>query len=408
VDTLVGVRWVHFGASLLAAGTAVFPILVAPRLDARLRRQLMHVVWAALALAIVTGVLWLLIIAANILDVPFGEVWRDDDVWTVAIGTRFGHIACLRLALAIALGVLAVWPAASWATLATAAAFIGAIAAIGHAGAALGLRGDILFTSDILHLLAAAAWLGTLPALALLLVWTHRHEQPQLAVRATRRFSRLGIACVAVLLASGIANSWNLLSGPGDLIATDYGRLVLLKIVLFAAMLAIATVNRFHFTPRLPSAPAWRALARNSLAETALGYGILLAVGALGTMAPPAHHMLPPVDIPADATFVHIHGEKAMVDVTIDPGRPSIATASIRVMREDMSEFPARDVTLALEPPLPGPQPPIRAAVPRPDGTWQVPGIKIGQSGNWTVRVTIDKGSAKPIVLDGPIVINAK
>jgi hypothetical protein len=259
-----------------------------------------------------------------------------------------------------------------------------------------------------LHLLAAAGWLGTLPALALLLAWTHRHGQPQHAVRATRRFSRLGIACVLVLLASGIVNSWNLLYAPGDLVATDYGRLVSLKICLFAAMLGIAAVNRFRLTPRLPSAAAGRALLRNSLAETTLGLGILFAVGALGTMAPPAHHMLPPVDIPADATFVHIHGEEAMVEVTIDPGRPGIARASIRVMREDMSEFPASDVKLSLEPPSGGPQGPIRPAVPQPDGTWQVGDIKIGQAGNWTVRVLVGKASGEPIVLDGPIVIEAK
>ena len=82
------------------------------------------------------------------------------------------------------------------------------------------------------------------------------------AVAATRRFSLLGTISVVALLASGVVNSWMLLGSPRDLMTTDYGRLLLLKIGLFAAMLAIAAVNRFHLTPRLPAAVALRALAQ--------------------------------------------------------------------------------------------------------------------------------------------------
>jgi putative copper export protein len=62
-------------------------------------------------------------------------------------------------------------------------------------------------------------------------------------IRATRRFSVVGILSVGALLASGLINSWNLLSGPRDLVISDYGRLVALKIGLFAAMVGIAAVN---------------------------------------------------------------------------------------------------------------------------------------------------------------------
>ena len=114
--------------------------------------------------------------------------------------------------------------------------------------------------------------------------WPARLRIPPLAgatLRQTRpgallsgrcdRFSRLGVFSVGILLASGLINSWNLLNGPRDLMATDYGRLVALKIVLFAAMVAIAAVNRFYLTPRLPKprrfaraacATAWRNRSR--------------------------------------------------------------------------------------------------------------------------------------------------
>ena len=77
-------------------------------------------------------------------------------------------------------------------------------------------------------------------------------------------------------------------------------------------------------TPR--AADRLPALARNSLAEAALGLGVLLLVGALGTL-PPAAHRHSSTEIPPDAAFTHIHDVAAMADVTIDPGRAGPARA---------------------------------------------------------------------------------
>ena len=309
-----------------------------------LRRRANIMIWAALAVAIASGAAWLALLAADIYGAPLVEVCLQGGPWAVLSGTRFGAVWSARLAVALLLAMLLLWPALRWLQLAAAAALIAPLALIGHAGATPGAAGQLHLASDAVHLIAAGVWLGGLPALALLL--SLARPPRGLAARAAARFSTLGIASVAALLASGIVNSWMLLSSPRDLIATDYGRLLFLKIGLFAAMLAIAAVNRFHLTPRLAGAPARRALMRNSLAETALGAGVLLLVGALGTMQPAAHHHLPDIEIPADATFVHIHTEQAMADVMIDPGRAGTANASIRVMHEDSSEFPTDGIRL--------------------------------------------------------------
>ena len=195
------------------------------------------------------------------------------------------------------------------------------------------------------------------------------------------------------------------MSGPRDLVSTGYGRVLALKLALFVAMLGIAAVNRLHLTPLLAAAGARAALARNSLVETGLGLGVLLLVGALGTMAPTAHHHLPTADVPADAAFVHIHSEQAMAEVTVAPGRAGPANVNIRILDENFSELPANAVHLTMEPPAPGPAPIDRAAVRQADGTWAVDGIDLPTAGNWTVRVTIGGNYATKIVLDGPIVI---
>jgi putative copper resistance protein D len=411
IDPIILVRAVHFAATTLAAGTVAFMALVAAPALGRaggtslvtLRRRANIMTWAALAAAIASGAVWLALLAADIYGAPLVEVCLQGGPWAVLSGTRFGAVSSARLAAALLLAVLLISPRLRWLQLAAAAALTAPLALIGHAGATPGAAGQLHLASDAVHLLAAGVWLGGLPALALLLAAA---RPPQgLAVRAAAHFSTLGIASVVALLASGIVNSWMLLSSPRDLMATDYGRLLFLKIGLFAAMLAIAAVNRFHLTPRLAGAPARRALMRNSLAETALGAGVLLLVGALGTMQPAAHHHVPDIAIPVDATFVHIHTEQAMADVMIDPGRAGVADASIRVMHEDSSEFPTDGIRLALDPPAPGPQPIERAAVHQSDGTWRVDRLELGTSGNWIVRVIVAVGPGKQIVLDAPIVI---
>ncbi len=409
IDPIILARAVHFAATTLAAGTVAFMALVAAPVLGRargigpLRRRATIMTWAALAVAITSGAVWLALLAADIYGAPLVEVCLQGGPWAVLSGTRFGAVWSVRLAAALLLALVLLRPALRWPHLAAAAVLIVPLALIGHAGATPGAAGRLHLASDAVHLIAAGVWLGGLPALALLL--STPHPPRGLAARAAARFSTLGVASVAALLASGIVNSWMLLSSPRDLIATDYGRLLLLKVGLFAAMLAIAAVNRFHLTPQLAGAPARRALMRNSLAETALGAGVLLLVGALGTMQPAAHRHLPDIEIPADAAFVHIHTEQAMADVMIDPGRAETANASIRVMHEDSSDLPTEGIRLTLDPPAPGPQPIDRIAVHQSDGTWRVDGILLPQPGNWIVKVIIATDKKHQVVLDAPIVI---
>lgn len=409
-DPIILARALHIAATVLAAGTLGFMVLVAEPAFAgadgtglaALRRRCNLMVWTALAVVALSGAAWLALLTADIYGASVIAVCLHGGVWTVLTDTQFGAVWSARLALAVLLGLLLLSPALRLLQLAAAGALLALLAFVGHAGAAPGAAGDVHLTSDIAHLIAAGAWLGGLPALALLLL---ARPAPDVAARAARRFSILGTVSVATLIVSGLINSWYLLGGPRDLIDTGFGRVLAIKLALFVAMLGIAAANRSHLTPLLAAARAQRALARNSLAETALGLGVVLLVGALGTMTPTAHNHLPPVDIPADAAFVHIHSEEAMADVTVDPGWVGRANVSIRVSNEDSSEFPAEDVHLSIDPPAAGPQPVDRGAVRQPDGTWTVDGIELRSPGNWTVRVIIAGNYGKKIVLDGPIVI---
>jgi putative copper resistance protein D len=312
-DPLIAARAVHFASTVLLVGTIVFGCLVAePAFGStgagssqnKFRRQLAWIAWIALATAVVSGAAWLILLAAEISGRPLAEVFRENVVWTVLTRTRFGADWSVRIVLAILLAgaliafarngeAVAGWRGAVLATIA--AAFFGSLAWAGHAAATRGLVGDLHLAADALHLVAAGAWLGGLLPLTLLLAAARGAGGPAIAVArdATRRFSALGIVSVATILGTGCVNTWLLAGSVPALAGTDYGRLLLLKIGLFIAMVAVAGFNRGRLTPRLASPQgsddALRRLRRNALVEAALGLAILGIVGVLGTLPPGLH-----------------------------------------------------------------------------------------------------------------------
>lgn len=409
-DPLALIRAVHFAATLLASGTAFFTAFVVgstrrPKNFPILQRRMNALIWIGLALAVVTGAMWIIWLAANILDKSLAEVCLDGGAWSVLTDTRFGWICCLRLALAVLIGFLVLNPTQHAWPIAAGTAFLVLPAFASHAGATPGVPGHVHVVSDAAHLLSAGGWLGGLPAFVLLL-WTTRQKPGwyDFTIGVTHRFSWVAAASVGVLLATGTVNSWYQLGSPRDLWTTDYGRLIGFKIILLAVMIAIATVNKFRLTPRLPARTAMRNLQRNGLVETGIGLCVIILVGYLGRLEPTAHIHPATTAIPPDAAFTHIHAPEAMADVTVNPGRPGRSTVTIRVSHEDFSAFAAKDVRLALDPPS-GPLETLNiSAKQQSDGTWMTD-IVLAQAGIWTVRVTVIAQSGKAIVLDAPIVI---
>src|SRR3546814_3162192 len=65
----------------------------------------------------------------------------------------------------------------------------------GHAGATEGTAGTVHRVSDILHLIAAAAWIGAIGAFLILIAPQRLREWPgglQIAARSLDQFSRVG------------------------------------------------------------------------------------------------------------------------------------------------------------------------------------------------------------------------
>ena len=298
---LAAVRGVQIAASLSAFGTALFWSVVAPPvlqaaggaaracIAARFRR----LCYGSLIVAVATGLIWLVAQAAFMAE---AESLADaaDAIWPVLTDTHFGHVLGARLLLLL-LAAAAVGRGAGVARRALAAAAVGSSLILQtwstHAAAAAGLDEAVLLTSQSSHLLAAGAWLGSLVPLFIAIGLLDSEQ----GARASRRFSPLGILCVAVLAGTALAQSWILIGGLTAFVGTDYGHVALVKLALLLTLLAFAAANRFRYTPAMQgatSADARRALRRSIAAETAVGLLAVLAASLLADL-PPARHQQP-------------------------------------------------------------------------------------------------------------------
>jgi putative copper resistance protein D len=319
INPLVIVRDFHLASTMIVAGIIFFDLFIASPLwrtmpplrtaQAHFQSSTGKILWITLAVSIASALAWLCLLAMRIGRKDLGDVISDGTVWLVLSQTQFGFAWQARLLLG---GFLAACllprsgrsgQCSNGLTILAAllaGAYLGSLAFAGHGAEGLGIEQNIHLVADFLHLVAAALWLGALIPLVLLLVYLWRFKEDgwvAAAGRAASWFSTLGVLAVGVLLVSGTINAAFLLGGMHSLIDTSYGRLLLFKIVLFAAMVCLAGINRQSLLPRLsdgvepgPATATVRRLVQSALVEIVLGLAIVCVVGLLGIM-PPANEV---------------------------------------------------------------------------------------------------------------------
>ena len=204
--------------------------------------------------------------------------------------TDVGLAWALRMtALAIVVIRPGLWPASLAGAIALAS-----LAWSGHGAMDEGWLRFWHFLSDILHLLAAGAWLGALLALVLMVSGRIGETRLRLIADAVKRFEWVGALIVLTVSVTGVMN-YLFIVGPrldGVLFGT-YGLLLAIKVLAFAVMLVLAALNRFHLGPSLQQSLrdgqyliAAKALRRSVVMELALALLIVALVAWLGTLSP--------------------------------------------------------------------------------------------------------------------------
>ncbi|WP_404939562.1 copper homeostasis membrane protein CopD [Pseudomonas atacamensis] len=204
--------------------------------------------------------------------------------------TDVGLAWALRMtALAIVVIRPSLWPASLAGAIALAS-----LAWSGHGAMDEGWLRFWHFLSDILHLLAAGAWLGALLALVVMVSGRIGDTRLRLLADAVKRFEWVGALIVLTVSVTGVMN-YLFIVGPrldGVLFGT-YGLLLAIKVLAFAVMLVLAALNRFHLGPSLQQSLrdgqhliAANALRRSVVMELALALLIVALVAWLGTLSP--------------------------------------------------------------------------------------------------------------------------
>jgi copper resistance protein D len=291
-DTLtIGIRFALYADLMLLFGLPLFG-LYALKADGRGILPFRAIFGSLAFAAILLSLLSIVAMTASMAGVSLGEVDRDSLLMMIA-ETPMGiawvvRMAALTCGLIIAIGRRSLMLQTVFASLALAS-----LAWSGHGAAGEGFGGWVQLVADIIHLLAAGAWFGALVALAILLF--RQSGDLRLLHRALDGFSVTGTLLVALIIITGLANSW-MLVGPAHIFSiatTPYGQLLLGKLGLFAVMLALAASNRFRLTPALNYAietgkttEATNGLRLSLVTETGTAIAILGLVAWLGTLEP--------------------------------------------------------------------------------------------------------------------------
>jgi putative copper export protein len=298
-------RWVHLTACVGLVGVAGF-LLLAGRSDLAAARKWQQQIqrWSRVlvAAAIGTGIVILAHQAAVFAGRP-GAALDPAAIGRVLFETQLGlawlarHAVLLLLAGFLIASVDASrrtdWWAMHTQILALSVGALGLLAASGHAIAVEPGTGQAIAVAFV-HLVATGIWVGGLPALAALLraaAQAGSVDTRAYAALAARRFSRAAVLSVIALAGTGV---WNALAHIGSipaLVGTPYGRMLLLKLALLAAILALATRARFWLLPALLRGmdAALGRLRRVALAEAVLAAGILIIVAVMGLTTPARH-----------------------------------------------------------------------------------------------------------------------
>ena len=288
-------RGAHVAALVSLFGTLVFLTLVAPAAVAeaakdapRLRRRLLRVARISAAFALIVGIAWMAVESAVIAGA--GSVAMTlQALPVVALRTQFGQWLLVRgVLLLAALPLLRPWRAGNAVAAVLAAMALALQPMLGHAGALGGSLGTTLIISEVLHLLAAGAWLGSLLPL-FITIGTLPHNA---AATACRSFTPVGLSAVLVLGGTATVQVTEFMGGLPGLFGTGYGQIALVKLGLFVVLLTLAAINRLALTDRLAgTAPdAARRHMRMSVAtEAVLGMLVVLTAGFLASHAPGTH-----------------------------------------------------------------------------------------------------------------------
>ncbi len=231
------IRLLLYGGAMLAIGRSTLTVCAREVNDASTDPRAVRVsLWVA-ALALVMAPLALLLLQQHALELTPAELpgLLRDTTW--GRGWMLLAMSCLLSAILLPIPRTR---AGSWVLLLVALGLAAAMGGLGHAAAddqwPLASR-----VFDALHVVGVGAWIG---GLLLMLLASAGTSAPTAGTWGA--FSRMASVMAPVVLLSGVGSSWRRVGGGGPtaILASDYGKLLLLKVALALAVLAMGFTQR--------------------------------------------------------------------------------------------------------------------------------------------------------------------
>jgi copper transport protein len=293
-----------------------------------------------------------------------------------------------------------------WVPTALALVALGGFAIEGHTRAPA--RRWWLVGSDIVHLVAAAVWLGGI--VALVLAFRTMPDVRSLA-GIVRRFSDVAIFVVAVVAVTGVTMAWIILPGAAELTSTGYGLALLVKIALVLVLIGLGAFNRYRLIPAVDvgagvpgdgtehagDTRARRTLGTIVRVELALLVAVVGITAVIVTRSPlsatTAAATAPVAPAESDTSTITLPNDGGLVDVTVTPGRAGSNVIDLMLYDAEgrtMNPYEAPVVELSLPAADIGPLRPAVHALAI--GHYQAH-TDLSIAGTWdlTVRVRVDE-----------------
>ena len=357
--------------------------------------------------ATVLGVAALVATQAADADVALGDALRS----SLGVETAERLVPLLLAGLAMLAGARssrqrrpAYLAAAAFVTLA-----ILADAGASHASTAVAPPLNIVL--QWLHAVGVAIWLGGLAGLLLELRDPDLDDRARL-VQGFSRWATVGILAVAV---TGVVRAAFELHGPNELVTTDYGRLLLVKLALFAGLAGLGAINHFRNVPG--GEPRLAAVRRLGALELLLGTTAIAVASMLVTTPPPADlaagaEAVTPSSsatpgAPSGTTFKGAdYATTVRVALTVLPATPGPASYDAQVVDYDTGAVVAA-TGVKLRFALPS-RPDVGASTltlqPSAAGGWVAKGSNLSLAGMWTVTVVVTEPTT---TVEVPMVVTA-
>ena len=274
-------RFINYGALLLFIGLMFVEFYIARgAIGLAIAKRMIRIASVALA---ATATLEVMIFAA---DVTGKTLLGSIGSFGLLLKTTPGSMLVMKALISYAIAFVSfrrsiahLTPTSSrWIT----AMLIQYFLTLAYTGHSRSQRWPILgIAADVVHIAAAGIWLGGL----LVLLWVViPHVSDRQAIQALQRFGSVAKFSVLALIVTGLFQTLRFHDKPVSIFTSSHGQILLVKLILFVAMLKYADTNRRSLAVRFANVanvnPIKRQVIMASLIETTFGL-IVVAVTAV-------------------------------------------------------------------------------------------------------------------------------